>query len=982
LTPLIKAIHNHLKMKKSILLISSVVLVICSSSIYLSRLADPSGSEFQLERKESGRNGMDKARSFKDAAQWRYDRLKDENGHVFSSYFTNAVKAADRMKQMGIRSGLGLQWEELGPDNVGGRTRAILVDRRDTTNNTVYAGGVGGGMWKSTDGAQSWQPLASWDSWLAVSCITQGPDNTIYIGTGEGNAQIGGSSMNSGTMGDGIFKLDANDNRIHITPEVDSTNDVYLGSSPFAAVNRIAVNPLNAQNILAGTQGGIYQTSNGGATWSQVVFTGAMRILTNDDVTDLKWSASGTYIYAAFNQFGGGALVRSANNGLAWTRVSGSGFPTGNLGRIEIAIAPSDDQDVYIQVATASGCTAGAYKSLDGGQTWSVMATLGPLYDPMSAGECQGWYDNVIAVNPFNPNKVYMGGVDFYTWSDSTGMVLADAGLGASAVNPNYIHPDKHEIAFSPNNPDIMYVGCDGGIYKSTNAASGFPFPNFVVSNLGYNVTQNYGIAAAITGEVFGGSQDNGSNYVNYRGNTRMAGQEIIGGDGFFSAISHIDPAFFFGEIYWADLLRSGAYGAGFAEFYDLKVDPQSMGFISACGASTAGGNAPFCTPFLLSETKTAANGYKKTPFVATADYPAGAVINAVSQLGNYPFQVVLSGALQNGDTILVDDPVRSRMILMSFCGVWITSDALNVSITPRWFRLNAGITGDAESFATSPDADVLYVGTTAGFVYRFPNFNAHCDTSTYLPSTTVTNLYTNSSQYTVSEPAQGSIEGVAVDPNNSEHVVATVAGFSATFQPRVYESFNGGVTWRPDTAGLPNMPVYSCVIHDSTTIIVGSELGIWSWDGSQWHEENTGFYRMPVYRMIETPLYTDDCPVIYIGSHGRGMWRTTTLTPSNCQTVTGIKNVENVQVSGLNIYPNPVHSVSHVALMLDKSVEVTLRVFDMTGKLYQEIAEKNTVPGQNLFDLNATGLSSGTYLLVATAANTKTQSRLFTVVK
>jgi hypothetical protein len=164
----------------------------------------------------------------------------------------------------------------------------------------------------------------------------------------------------------------------------------------------------------------------------------------------------------------------------------------------------------------------------------------------------------------------------------------------------------------------------------------------------------------------------------------------------------------------------------------------------------------------------------------------------------------------------------------------------------------------------------------------------------------------------------------------------------------------------------------------------MGTELGMWSWDGTQWWEENNNFYRMPVYRILETGLYTDDCPVIYIGTHGRGMWRTTTLTPASCQTEnpSGINPVTNTRISGLNIFPNPVHSTSHIALTLDKSVEVTLRIFDMTGRQYQEMDENNTVAGQNLFDLNASRLSSGTYLLVATAANTRTESRLFTVVK
>ncbi|HWB62380.1 MAG TPA: T9SS type A sorting domain-containing protein, partial [Chitinophagales bacterium] len=154
--------------------------------------------------------------------------------------------------------------------------------------------------------------------------------------------------------------------------------------------------------------------------------------------------------------------------------------------------------------------------------------------------------------------------------------------------------------------------------------------------------------------------------------------------------------------------------------------------------------------------------------------------------------------------------------------------------------------------------------------------------------------------------------------------------------------------------------------------------------DGTMWHEENNGLPRVPVYRMIETNLYTDGCKVLYIGTHGRGMWRCTTLTPAGCQTslATDISEIKKSGVSSLNIYPNPVSSSSHVSLYLDNKTDVTIRIFDMTGKLYQEKTYHNTVTGENIFDFDASGLSNGNYLLAATAGQTRTQSRLFTVVK
>ncbi|HWB62900.1 MAG TPA: sialidase family protein, partial [Chitinophagales bacterium] len=808
-------------MKKQILLIAVAILFIGTSSLYISRKYDPATGSFLLdENPAGGKDGFSKQQLAGAAMQWRYDHLKDENGNLYPSYFTNALSTANRAQQHGTRAGLGLQWEELGPDNVGGRTRAILVDKRDPTNQTVYAGGVSGGMWKSTDAGATWNRLANWNEWLTIASIAQAPapDYTIYIGTGEGLSQISGSSMNSGSMGNGIYKLDANDNPILLTPDILANNALTPpSSSVWSSVNRIAINPLDPGMIIAATTKGLYQSNDHGLTWGAVNLTGNLHALLGLQADDIKWSPGGTYIYASLGGVFSGNLIMSQNGGVSWIRITSgtnTGFPAGSLGRIEIAVAPSSDTIAYIAVAKANtGCTQGVYRTSDGGNTWTTIGSSGALFQPFEEGGnagCQGWYDNVIAVNPFNPNKVYLGGINFYTWSDQNGWKLADAGLGSGAVNPNYIHPDKHAIVFANGDSDVMYIGCDGGIYKSIDAGSAFPFPQYVVHNRGYAVTQNYGVSAALTGEVMGGSQDNGTNYVNYLGNTFGAGEEVLGGDGMFSAISHIDQKIFFGSIYYAALYRSGNYTSGFAGIYDIKIDPQGIGSTSICGNANPAYDAPFVTPFLLGETKTAANGFKKVAFAANTNYSAGEVVTVNSNTASYPFQVTLSQAVNAGDTIMVDDPVRSRLFLSSNCGVYVTSDALTLGTIPHWYKLSNSFGGVGESYANSTDGDVLYVGTSSGSVYRFPNLNARCDTTTYPLGSNIAALYTNTNQFTVKSLGSQSVEGIAVDPDDNNHVVATLAGFSSNNSPHVYESHNGGQTWVADTAGLPNMPVYS----------------------------------------------------------------------------------------------------------------------------------------------------------------------------
>ena len=301
-------------------------------------------------------------------------------------------------------------------------------------------------------------------------------------------------------------------------------------------------------------------------------------------------------------------------------------------------------------------------------------------------------------------------------------------------------------------------------------------------------------------------------------------------------------------------------------------------------------------------------------------------------------------------------------------------------------------MSGLAYSVSSSTDGSVVYVGTSGGRVYRFPNMNARCDTTSYPIGANVLGvIYTSPTQYTSSVPTSRPIEGVSVDPNDNDHVVAVCSGFTSTGTAHVFESHNGGANWTPLTNGLPNMPVYDVVVHDANTIIIGSELGVWSWDGTSWNEENDAFTqqggngmpRVPVYRLIEKPLYNDGCKVLYAGTHGRGMWRCATFANNGgCNTVAAVNEVKPSGISNLNVFPNPVSSNARIALSLDKPSDVTLRVFDMQGKLYKEVTMRNTTTGENLFDLDASGLSNGTYVLAATVDNIRTQSRLFVVSK
>jgi hypothetical protein len=938
-----------------------------------------------------------RSQTIEDAAKWRFDQLKDEQGNFYAGYAAKALQQADGYKSISRSGGLGLEWQELGPNNVGGAMTALLIDKRDSTNNTLYAGSFNGGVWKSTDGAANWQRLTGWNQWLAISCIEQAPapDYTIYIGTGDGFSQPDGSSYNAGSYGNGIFKLDANDNPVLLTPTI-FTNNLYdpPASAPWAYVNAIAINQSNSTQIMAATASGLYQSNDAGTTWVKVTFAGNLVPHSNEPMEAIKWSGDGNNIFIACGYYTStNSVLYSNNGGVNWSlenSASNSGFPTGSFGRTSLAIAPSNPNVVYALMATTSSCTKGLYQSGDAGRSWTTIATGGDTaFSIFSLGgglECQGWYDNVTAVSPADTGKFYLGGVELYTGSDASGLNAASESTIGSP-NPYYIAPDIKSITIADNNSDLMYVCSDGGVFKSTNALSAFPTPTYTPVNRGLSVALNYGIGVGIQGDVIGGTQTNGTYYIDFQGNNAGVANVVIPGDGIVNAVSQIDTNAWFGGYYFGALLRSIDHANTFSSFFDGKIDPSNQGAPSVCGGNSPEADAQFITPFYLGETKNAVDGVIKVPFVATQNYTSGQTIQLQSETANYPFSFILSQNLNNGDSLLVNDPIRSRLFMSTECGVFLTSEVLNTASTPKWFGLATGLQGMAESFVTTTDGNGLFIGTDNGVVYRCENLNIHADTVVYRGGGIVSTLYAiNDTDISYVTIASGrSIEGIDVDPNDNNHIVAVVAGFSSVVrEPHVYESHDGGVTWVGDTAGLPNMPVYSVVIHDANTIIIGTEFGIWTWDGSSWHEDNGNFERVPVYRMIERPLYQDGCNVLYVGTSGRGMWRCTTLTPASCNTAitTAVTNVNESEHNKLRVFPNPTSNQFKVAVELERSSSLTLRVFDLSGRLYSERDFGNTVAGTNLFNYGAVEMSSGTYVLSAILPDGQTLRQLFVIAK
>lgn len=431
------------------------------------------------------------------------------------------------------RSGITeLQWEERGPNNVGGRTRAILIDANDPTGNTLWAGGVSGGLYKSTNIAASdpqWQAVDDLFENLAVASIAQDPanPNNIYFGTGEGWFNF------DAMRGLGMWKsTDGGDN----WSQLASTNN----NSFFYYIKDLEIDANGV--VFAATQtGGLQRSSDGGNSWTRILGSGLFGA-SSSNAGDLEIASNGD-MYCTLQ--GGGGIFKSTDGGDTWERKA-NGLVTTSIGRTELAIAPSNPNVLYcllqdtrentVDFPFRNGSCRGIYRSANGGNTWTAVDNP-PAVGMASFTRNQAWFDLICAVDPNNENVVWIGGVDLLRSSNGgqswTQMTQWFGGSGLP-----YVHADQHEIIYAPGNSSVMYFGNDGGVWRSNDGGN-----TILEKNTGYNVTQFYSGAihpGAGIDYFIGGTQDNGTQQFTQAGVNATV--RAWGGDGGFTHIDDDEP--------------------------------------------------------------------------------------------------------------------------------------------------------------------------------------------------------------------------------------------------------------------------------------------------------------------------------------------------------------------------------------------------------------------------------------------------------
>jgi photosystem II stability/assembly factor-like uncharacterized protein len=420
-------------------------------------------------------------------------------------------------------AGKWIQLGPFGPAAGSGSGRINTIDFHPTNANIILVGAPAGGIWRSTDGGNSWTTNTDDLASIGISDIKFAPSNgnIVYAATGD---RDGGDTYTHGI-------LKSTDGGIHWT--VTNWNYPYYNRRQ---TYRLLVHPTNPDIVFASTNLGFFKTTDGGQTWTR------KRVGVYKDI-EFKPNDPNT-IYIASSS----TVAKSTNGGDSFTNLSFS--PATSLSRIELAVTAADPEYLYILGGKSSdNGFGGIYLSTDAGSTITTKATSPNLLGWSSTGNDQGgqaWYDLALEVSPYNKNIVFVGGVNIWR-SVNAGQSWSISGHWTGSGAP-YVHADCHMIKYSPHNSTTVWACTDGGLSKSPANGSQWTEKNNQLS-----VAQMYRLGASktLSSKIMTGWQDNGSNLMTSSWN------KVLGGDGMECIVSSDNNNILFGSLYYGEIRRS-----------------------------------------------------------------------------------------------------------------------------------------------------------------------------------------------------------------------------------------------------------------------------------------------------------------------------------------------------------------------------------------------------------------------------------------
>ncbi|RLD62283.1 MAG: hypothetical protein DRJ01_06380 [Bacteroidetes bacterium] len=950
----------------------------------------------------------------KGAIEWVSRRRNNQITHTVNPKdIARAQKGISALRKQKSKSTLGLEWKELGPDNIGGRTRALLIDKDNPS--LMYAGGVSGGLWKSTTAGQQWTQVSYTNGDyvnLAVVSICQAINGDIYFGTGEGMYHNSGTGT-GGIEGAGIWK--STDHGETFT-KLESTWDTPEAQNIFCNVNKLAADPDDANLIYAATKRGLRYTTDGGTTWNSA----SLSLSGYDTIvsSDVKIASDGSVIAAIGNlafikRKGVDDIFQKRSGKDNEEDTTGTQISSTSISRLEFAFAPSDPNYVYCAAANNDGTLKNIYQSKDKGDTWKIIGNGGSEnFQPFGT---QGAYDNVIAVYPNDPEKILVGGLNIWRGNAISNSVTFQweqlTQWNLPPVFPLYVHADQHAIVFNHADPSIIFIGSDGGISRAIDDGKSFVCKTM---NTNYNVTQFYSVGYSGTGEILGGTQDNGSLYIDFKGNTPQSAKEVMGADGGQCEFSKMNPNIFFTTMYYGGLIRTNDLGGASNEFYSPYVRKAHGWNGPGDTWEPDSDQGAFVTPIALWETRNDPLSTDTINFIAKREYYEGEKIifkshNAFDQ----PIEITIphndihpdSLSYVKDDTIKIHDRYQSLFAVGLTRRVWLTRKATNFndaisdldwwSIFPKDYL---AIDEKVEYLAFSNDGNHLFFSTSYNKIYRSSNLKNARTRYNADASFAKENLVVKTQL--IGDFGNRAITSIATDPQNIENIVVTLGNYGNS--DYIYYSSNAASTTSTNRyanfyerqGNLPEAPVYSAVIEytSSDRVIVGTEYGVFSTENITgghgqvsetcvWTEENTGLQNVPVF-MVRQQTWPNWYPNInnagylYIGTHGRGIYSSETLkAPVSIDEPT--TNIDKSEKLNIDVYPNPIVDVANISYNVSDNSVVRINLYNIQGKLIRKIELSNQTIGKHNYQFNIEGIQQGTYILNVVAGSKSNSKRV-----
>lgn len=820
-----------------------------------------------------------------------------------------------------------LSWVHRGPTNKGGRTRALAFDVRD--ENVLLAGGVTGGMWKTEDGGATWVKTTDPDQIHSVTSLAQdkrnGMEDTWYYGTGEFYGIVSGTSFTSRFSGDGIFKsTDGGQTWSQLTSTASGSPETLYDSGDFDFVWRIVTDHTNTAEdvVLAAVYDGIFRSNDGGTTWTSV-----LGLQQNNNAAsafaDVVISDAGI-LYAALSS--GGAekgYWRSDDGGLTWANIMPSSHPT-SYRRTAIAINPANENEVYFLTETpGSGVTGHSlyqytYLSGDGtgaGGQWEDRTANLPNEDctgyftfNFGPFNSQSSYNLCMTMHP-NGNSLYIGGTNIYRSTDNFSTDTNTTWIGGyrcDTIDPsNYVypnhHPDNHVMLFSDANPDVMYSGSDGGVARCDDILA--TEVEWTSLNNGYFTTQFYTVEMeqgnATSDIIIGGMQDNGTWFTNSE-NIDTLWKEVGIDDGAYCAIPE-------GRNFYVISSQLG-------RMYKKEVDDD--GNILATN--------------------------RMDPTGGPSNY------NFINQF-------------------ILDPHNNNRLYLAARNRIWMNSDVTGIAlnndiyntVATNWNNLSAsqiaisaGVVTCLEISAALPD--VLLYGTSAARLYRLDS------ASTNPVQTEIT-----SSEF----PNGAYMSCIAPNPHDADEWMVTFANYEVR---SIFHSTDQGTTWTSVGGNLEEFAdgsgsgpaVYWALVYPtypSPTYFVGTSIGLLSTneldgDNTVWSMEGPTSIGNVVINMIRARTYDG---TIAIATHGAGIYSSTLPAA-----FVGQKEEQQPAVA-VQYYPNPFVDQVHLEFLLEEAGEVSLEIMDLNGRVVHQQNATQLPAGKHtlVWQPNTASVAEGVYV-------------------